>query len=61
MATVIVVGVSIVYQFLANVDYNIVPIIVMSLIAGFIVFIKHKDNIVRLAKGEEKKISSRKN
>ena len=60
LATVIVVGVSIAYQFLANVDYNIIPIIVMSLIAGFIVFIKHKDNIIRLAKGEEMKISSRK-
>ncbi len=60
VATVIVVGVSIAYQFLANVDYNIIPIIVMSLIAGFIVFIKHKDNIIRLAKGEEKKISSKK-
>lgn len=56
VATVIVVGVAIVYQFVANVNYNIIPIIALTLIAGFIVFIKHKDNIVRLAKGQEQKI-----
>ena len=38
--------------------YNIIPVIILSLIAGFIVFIKHKDNIIRLAKGEEKKVFS---
>ncbi len=57
IATVIVVGVSIIYQFLADgITYNIVPVIILTLIAGFIVFIKHKDNISRLIKGEEKKI-----
>ena len=61
IATVIVVGTSVIYQFVAaDITYNIIPIIVLSLIAGFIVFIKHKDNISRLIKGEEKKISSRK-
>ncbi len=61
IATVIVVGTSVIYQFVAaDITYNIIPIIVLSLIAGFIVFIKHKDNISRLIKGEEKKIFSRK-
>lgn len=61
IATVIVVSVSIIYQFVAdNITYNIIPVIILSLLAGFIVFIKHKDNILRLIKGEEKKISSRK-
>lgn len=61
IATVIVVGVSVAYQFLAEgVTYNILPVIIMSLIAGFIVFIKHKDNIIRLFRGEEKKIFSKK-
>lgn len=60
LATVIVVGVSVIYQFTAtNITYNIIPVVIMSLIAGFIVFIKHKDNIARLIKGEEKKISSK--
>lgn len=61
IATVIVVGTSVIYQFVAkDITYNIIPVIILSLIAGFIVFIKHKDNIIRLAKGEEKKISSKK-
>ena len=61
VATVIVVGTSVIYQFVADdITYNIIPVIILSLIAGFIVFIKHKDNIIRLAKGEEKKISSKK-
>ncbi|MBQ5911369.1 MAG: glycerol-3-phosphate 1-O-acyltransferase PlsY [Clostridia bacterium] len=61
IATVIVVGVSVAYQFLVKgITYNILPVVIMSLIAGFIVFIKHKDNIKRLIKGEEKKISSKK-
>ncbi len=61
VATVIVVSVAIIYD-VANpyVTYNVVPVIVMALIAGFIVFIKHKDNIVRLANGTEKKISAKK-
>ncbi len=59
IATVIVVGVSISYQFLAeDITYNIIPVIILSLIAGYIVFIKHKGNIARLIKGEEKKIFS---
>ena len=61
IATVIVVGTSVIYQFVGSgVNYNIIPVIILSLIAGYIVFIKHKENIKRLIKGEEKKISSRK-
>lgn len=33
------------------------PIVLLALVAGAIVFIKHKDNIGRLIKGTEKKIS----
>ena len=52
---------SIIYQFVGkDISYNIVPVIVLTLIAGFIVFIKHKDNIIRLAKGEEQNIFSKK-
>ena len=61
IATVIVVSTSIIYQFVgADITYNIIPVIILSLIAGYIVFIKHKDNIKRLIKGEEKKITSKK-
>ena len=61
IATLIVVGVAVAYQFLANsITYNIVPVIIMVVIAGFIVFIKHTENIKRLIAGEEKKIFSRK-
>lgn len=61
IATVIVVGTSAIYQFVGSgVNYNIIPVILLSLIAGYIVFIKHKENIKRLIKGEEKKIFSRK-
>lgn len=59
IATVIVVGVAVAYQFLANsITYNIVPVIIMAVIAGFIVFVKHTENIKRLIAGEEKKIFS---
>ena len=61
IATVIVVGTSVIYQFVGrSVNYNIIPVIILSLIAGYIVFIKHKENIKRLINGEEKKIFSRK-
>ena len=61
IATVIVVGTSIAYQFLAEgINYNIIPVIILSVVAGAIVFIKHKENIVRLAHGKEQKITSKK-
>ena len=60
-ATVVVVTASIIYQFVGkDITYNIIPVIILTLIAGFIVFIKHKDNIIRLAKGEEQNIFSKK-
>lgn len=62
VATVIVVGVAIIYDIASpDITYNVIPVIVMALIAGFIVFIKHKENIIRLANGTEKKISVKKN
>lgn len=61
VATVIVVGVATIYCFVSPaVDYNVIPAVILILMAGFIVFIKHKDNIVRLANGTEKKISAKK-
>ncbi len=61
LATVIVIGVAVTYEIVnASAAYNVIPVIVMALIAGFIVFIKHKDNIIRLANGTEKKISAKK-
>ncbi|MBO5853055.1 MAG: glycerol-3-phosphate 1-O-acyltransferase PlsY [Clostridia bacterium] len=61
VATIIVVGASVTYQFFAEqVNYNIIPVIVLSIVAGAIVFIKHKDNIIRLARGTEQKITSKK-
>lgn len=46
--------------FFPAVDYNIVPTAILSVIAGAIVILKHKSNIVRLLNGTEKKISSKK-
>ena len=61
LATVIVVSVAIVYIInTAQQGYIILPVIVMSVLAGVIVFVKHKDNIVRLINGSEKKISAKK-
>ena len=70
IATVTVVSTAIIYSVLASetvgnlffpkVDYNIIPTVIMTLIAGFIVIIKHKDNVIRLLNGTEKKISAKK-
>ena len=61
IAPVVVEGVWFAYQsWEKGIPYNILPVLIMSLMAGFIVFVKHKDNIKRLIKGEEKKISSKK-
>ena len=56
VATVTVISLSIVFY---NSDANIVLPAVLSISMGVIVFLKHKDNIKRLVKGEEKKISVR--
>ena len=61
IATVVVVGVAIVYAIVANLSYyNIIPVIIMALIAGVIVFIKHTANIKRLIEGTEPTISAKK-
>lgn len=56
VATVTVISLSIVFY---NSEANIVMPALLSITMGLIVFLKHKDNIKRLAKGEEKKISVR--
>lgn len=56
VATVTVISLSIVFY---NSEANIVLPALLSITMGLIVFLKHKDNIKRLAKGEEKKISVR--
>lgn len=61
VATTVVVGVAVIYEiFSPAVVHNIIPTVILILVAGFIVFIKHKDNIIRLSRGEEKKISAKK-
>lgn len=61
VATTVVVSVAVVYEFVSPaVEHNIIPTVILILIAGYIVFIKHKDNIIRLSRGEEKKISAKK-
>ncbi len=61
VATTVVVGVAAIYEILSPaVTHNILPTVILILVAGFIVFIKHKDNIIRLSRGEEKKISAKK-
>ena len=56
IATVTVISLSIVFY---NFDANIALPAVLSISMGAIVFLKHKDNIKRLVKGEEKKITVR--
>ncbi len=58
LATVAVVGGCIYLAFSGFLgDINPIIITVISLLAGALVFIRHKDNIVRLINGTEKKIS----
>ena len=56
IATVTVISLSIVFY---NSDADIILPALLSITMGVIVFLKHKDNIKRLAKGEEKKIEVR--
>lgn len=56
IATVTVISLSIVFY---NSDADIILPALLSITMGVIVFLKHKDNIKRLAKGEEKKIKVR--
>ena len=54
IATVVVVVMSAIF---AASGVNILPQIIMSVIMGIIVFLKHSSNIKRLLAGEEKKIT----
>ena len=56
VATVTVISLSIIFY---NSDANILIPALLSISMGVIVFLKHKDNIKRLVKGEEKKITVR--
>ncbi len=56
IATVTVVSLSIVFY---NSEADIILPALLSITMGFIVFLKHKGNIKRLIKGEEKKIKVR--
>ena len=61
IATVVVIGVACVYAIVVNSPYfNVIPVVIMALIAGFIVFIKHTANIKRLIEGTEPTISAKK-
>lgn len=61
IATVIVVVVASGYAIVVNAtNYNVIPVVIMAFIAGIIVFIKHKANIIRLREGTEPKISAKK-
>ena len=54
IATVFVVTFAIVF---VDTSADILPQIIMAIIAGGIVFYTHRTNIVRLVRGEEKKLS----
>lgn len=54
IATVVVVVMSVIF---AASGVNILPQIIMSVIMGIIVFLKHSSNIKRLLAGEEKRIT----
>ena len=56
IATVTVISLSIVFY---NSEADIILPALLSITMGVIVFLKHKDNIKRLIKGEEKKIKVR--
>jgi len=58
-ATVVVVVTTVVYNLIKPTGI-VVPQIIFALIMGFIVFIKHKENIGRLIRGEEKKFTVKK-
>ncbi len=61
IATVVVVGVGAGYAIVVNyTQFNVIPVVIMAFIAGFIVFIKHKANIKRLIEGTEPTISAKK-
>lgn len=61
IATAIVVGTACIWALTVTVtEYNPLPIIIMALLAGIIIYLKHSANISRLIKGTEPKISAKK-
>lgn len=60
VATVVVVGTALVFEIFSTAEYNVLPTIIMIIIAGTIVFVKHKKNIIGLINGTEKKIKAKK-
>lgn len=60
IATTLVVGFSIGINGFDGINNPDVVIIILSLLGGIIVFLRHKDNIKRLIKGEEKKLKIKK-
>ncbi len=61
VATVIVVIVTVIYAFLGLLgDVNPYIISIIMLVCGFIVFYRHKDNVVRILNGTEKRFSIKK-
>ena len=60
VATVLVVAFSIVINGFDNAGNPDFVIIALSVIGGIIVFLRHKDNIKRLLRGQEKKLKVKK-
>ena len=53
-------SVVVVFLILMNTSINVIPQIVLSASIALIIFIKHKENIIRLIHGEEKKLKVKK-
>lgn len=61
VATIFVVGTAVITEIVGrSAEYNVLPTIIIIIIAGALVFIKHKKNIIGLINGTEKKISPKK-
>ncbi len=53
-------SVVVVFLILMDTSVNVIPQIVLSISIALIIFIKHKENIIRLIHGEEKKLKVKK-
>lgn len=61
VATLFVVGTAVAVEIIKNsAEYNILPTVIIIVIAGIIVFAKHRKNIIGLLRGTEKKIKAKK-
>ena len=61
VATLFVVGTAIVVEIVSrSAAYNVIPTVILIIIAGIIVFYKHKKNIIGLINGTEKRIKPKK-